>query len=48
MKTLMDKYGFTQPEMNHLVKNKPTVVLFKEEEALGRGILVVRKRFVVS
>lgn len=43
MKTLMEKYGFTQPEMNHLVKNKPTVVLFKEEEVLGRGILVVEK-----
>lgn len=34
----MSEFGFLKQEVNHIIKNKPTVVFYKQEEGGIRGV----------
>ena len=43
----MENYGFTAPEMHHIIKNKPTFVLYEEDfKEKGTGILMLKQLLV--
>jgi hypothetical protein len=40
----MENFGFTQPEMQHIIRNKPTFVLYEQEYTeSGKGILMLKE-----
>jgi hypothetical protein len=41
---LMENYGFTAPEMHHIIKNKPTFVLYEEDyKEKNTGIIMLKE-----